>query len=148
MLILEIIPRSKPSSSRILVTSEILKATKEEAPSILSPRGDNRSGHYMRLKALLYHFRDDIYEINADMSQLFIDLLTRENWELISAYELYLLNDDKDDMIDTLFVVYKLYSGNAEIVGPTHAGRRRHCARPEEAQRVARDHPIRLQGQA
>ena len=96
--------------------SEILRATKEDAPSVLSPRGDNRRAHYMRLKALLFHLRDDTHEINPDMCEVFSDLLTRENWELISAYELYLLNDDKEDLVDTLFVIYKMYSGSAAIV--------------------------------
>lgn len=65
----------------------------------------------MRLKALLFHLRDDTHEINPDMCDVFSDLLTRENWELISAYELYLLTDDKEDLVDTLFTIYKLYSG-------------------------------------
>lgn len=69
----------------------------------------------MRLKALLTHLRDDSWDINADMHDVFNDLLTRENWELISAYELFLLNDDREELIDTLFVIYKIYSGSTII---------------------------------
>lgn len=101
---------SKPSNN----CRTILNATREDAPSIISPRGHRRS-HYMRLKALLTHLRDETWDINADMHEVFNDLLTRENWELISAYELFLLNDDREELIDTLFVIYKIYSGSTMI---------------------------------
>ena len=101
----------------------------------------------MRLKALLFHLRDDTHEINADMCEVFSDLLTRENWELISAYELYLLLDDKEDLVDTLFVIYKMYSGSAILVATGNAGRRRRQLGPEEAERQPRHHLVRRERQ-
>ena len=81
----------------------------------MSPKGGNRRSHYLRLKALIKHMRDDAKEITTDMYDVFNDLLIRENWELIGAYELYIVTDDRDDLIDTLFVIYKTYSGSNEI---------------------------------
>lgn len=69
----------------------------------------------MRLKALLNHLKDDTWDINADMYDVFNDLLTRENWELIAAYELYLVTEDKEEFVDTLFVIYKIHSGSTQI---------------------------------
>ena len=33
----------------------------------------------------------------------------------MSAYELYITNNDREELIDTLFVIYKIYSGNEEV---------------------------------
>lgn len=93
----------------------MLKNAANEAVSVMSPKGGNRGSHFLRLKALLKHMRDDAKEITADMYDVFTDLLIRENWELISAYELYIFDDDRDELIDTLFVIYRAYSGSNQI---------------------------------
>jgi hypothetical protein len=69
----------------------------------------------MKARALLKHMQEDTKEITKDMCDLLNDLLTRENWGLVSAYELYITNNDREELIDTLFVIYKIYSGNEEV---------------------------------
>ena len=89
----------------------LVKSFTMDAPSVISPRGDHRSAHYMKLRSLLKHFQEDTMEITKDMCDLLNDLLTRENWGLMSAYELYIIAGDREEFVDTLFVIYKIYSG-------------------------------------
>lgn len=81
-----------------------------ENQSVSSPRGEHRFSTYNTFKALLKHLAEDSKEINADMWAVLNDLLTRENFALISAYELYVMTGDREDLIDTLFEIYKIYS--------------------------------------
>jgi hypothetical protein len=95
--------------------SDLLKNLASEAPSVISPRGEHRRSHYLRIKALLKHIKEDTKQITSHMYEFFNDLLTRENWGLISAYELFILNDDREELIDTLFVIYKTLSAADQI---------------------------------
>ena len=70
----------------------------------------------MKFKALLRHLKDNLLEINEEMFSLFNDLLMREDWSLVGAYELYLADDDREDFLDTLFAIYKIKSGKVLLV--------------------------------
>lgn len=94
---------------------ELIKTLNSEGQSMMSPRGEHRRSHYLKFKALLRHMRDDTAEITRDMCDVFNDLLTRENWGLISAYELFIQDWNREDLIDTLFAIYRTFSDNSMI---------------------------------
>jgi hypothetical protein len=87
----------------------------DENQSVSSPRGEHRRSAYFTFKVLLKHLTEDSKEINADMWEVLNDLLTRENFAVISAYELYVMTGDREDLIDTLFELYKIY-GDSEML--------------------------------
>ncbi len=102
------------SKSNILHRS-ILKNATIDGASVMSPKGGNRTANYQMLRAFLKHMRDDAKDITSDMFYVLDDLLVRENWELIGAYELYILDNDREELIDTLFSFYQVYSGTNQI---------------------------------
>lgn len=86
-----------------------------ENQSVSSPRGEHRRSTYITFKVLLKHLMEDSKEINADMWEVLNDLLTRENFALISAYELYVMTGDREDLVDTLFELYRFYTDSDSI---------------------------------
>jgi hypothetical protein len=84
-----------------------IKKVNPDALTVMTDNQFRRREHVTIFSSLLLFLKNNLFMITDAMYELFIHLILTENAHILAAYEVYLVNQEVDDFVDTLFLIFR-----------------------------------------
>lgn len=84
-----------------------LKITVPETLTMITHNFEKRRSHSTIFLSLLNYLKNNLQLINKRHLDFFMHLLHTEDLRLLSTYEVYIVREELDDFVDTLFLIFQ-----------------------------------------